>query len=551
MPSIAHPLRRTAARNHRVGGRWAGVNLRAGLAFFVAALAMHPRSDALAQAVPAAKGSSFTLSQVVFRNVASENDAALNELAAAYIGKTVTLSDLEKLSADVTRHYRAQGYFLAQAFTPQQTILDGRVEITVLEGRLGKIELQLAEKAPITESRIRAVLAALPVGGALREASYERTMLLLSDLPGLRVQAGLKEGAETGTTDLVVEVGAADRRWQASVSADNFGTESIGHDRLIATARYLSPLSIGDNLDARLMVTSNGRQTFGRLAYEAPIDATGWRVGASASRVTYSLGATYDGLGATGTAEVYEASLLYPIVRSRARNLFLRASIGSKGLRDENQAFGVDNQKSVGIASVSLSGEARDNLLGGGYVGGSVTLSRGTLRFQNQDARDVDQSDFGHRTAGSYSKMNLQLSRLQTLFGRNTLHGSINAQFAGRNLDPSEKLALGGDGAVRAYPAGEVVVDTGWIATVEWRYSITSALVVTTFYDSAQGQQAKNPNVLDTANTRRLRGPGIGVNWNAPYECTVLGSLAWPTSGRPSSDGRSGPRLLVQLQKAF
>ena len=45
-------------------------------------------------AVPAAKGSSFTLSQVVFRNVASENDAALNELAAAYIGKTVTLSDL-------------------------------------------------------------------------------------------------------------------------------------------------------------------------------------------------------------------------------------------------------------------------------------------------------------------------------------------------------------------------------------------------------------------------------------------------------------------------
>ena len=159
---------------------------------------------------PADKGADFVLKGIVYRGTTEMQDSTLSTLAAAYMGRRVTLADLEKLAELVTLEYRARGFFLAQAIVPQQKIEDGQAEISVLEGRLGQVKVKVAADAPTSEERVRAILAHLKPGAALQHTSYERTMLLLSDLPGLKVQAGLEQGAETGTTDLVVEVSATD-----------------------------------------------------------------------------------------------------------------------------------------------------------------------------------------------------------------------------------------------------------------------------------------------------------------------------------------------------
>ena len=534
------------------------------LLFAVAALTVHPGLRAQAASTtstaptattapkaPASAGK-VMLKAVVFRGNSVVSDTTLQSLAAPYIGMNVTLTDLETLAAQVTQVYRAQGYFLALAVVPQQAIQGGTVEISVLEGRLGKVDVRVAANAPISEQRIRAITGRLRTGVALEQKSYERAMLLMSDLPGIRVQAGLEQGLETGTTDLIVEVAVANRRWEASVDVDNFGTQASGRERASASVRYASPFRIGDNIDARLMSSSNAGQSLGRLSYEAPIGARGLRVGVGGSRVGYELGGQYQALGVSGTAQVVDASLSYPLIRSRARNLFLRATGESKRLRDQTQAVGIDTHKNIDAVSVALNWEARDTRLGGGYFSAGATAYTGRLRFRDDQSRSNDQSALGRQTEGRFSRLNLQASRLQALFGRHNLYGSVTAQLASRNLDASEKLALGGDRAVRAYPSGELLVDTGWMATAEWRYSATDDLVVALFYDAAQGRQAKSPGALDTTNSRQLRGPGIGVTWNAPYKFTLRGSVAWRNTEPAVSDGgSSNPRLMVQVQKAF
>ena len=499
------------------------------------------------------KSAEFVLKGIVFRGMTELQDSQVSTLAASYIGRRVTLSDLEKLAELVTLEYRARGFFLAQAIVPQQRIEDGQAEISVLEGRLGKVQLKVAADAPTSEERVRAVLAHLPPGAALQQASYERTMLLLSDLPGLKVQAGLEQGAETGTTDLVVEVSAAPKRWQASIEGDNYGTEASGRERLSATLRYASPFGIGDNFDARLMSSSGAHQTFGRLSYEAPLGADGLRLGAGVSRVGYELGAQFAALGATGTARVFDVSAVYPLLRSRGRNMFLRAAIETKALRDKTEAVSQDSDKRVNAASLGITWEARDTLFGGGYVNAGATAYFGRLNLNNDATRSLDQDPAtGYRTEGNFAKFSLTGSRLQSLFGRHNLFVSLVGQFASHNLDASEKLALGGDRAVRAYPSGEVLVDSGWIGSVEWRYSASDELVLAVFHDAGHGEQAHKANAGDLRNRRTLRGTGVGLTWSAPWAITLRGAVAWRMGDPPVSDaGASDPRVLVQVQKAF
>lgn len=526
----------------------------------LAAAALCACASAYAQTAPAApppkpadKSADFVLKGIVFRGMTEMQDSKVSTLAAAYIGRRVSLTDLEKLAELVTLEYRARGFFLAQAIVPQQRIEDGQAEISVLEGRLGKVQVKVAADAPTSEERVRAILAHLPPGAALQHASYERTMLLLSDLPGLKVQAGLEQGAETGTTDLVVEVSAAPKRWQASLEGDNYGTAASGRERLSATLRYASPFGIGDNLDARLMGSSGAHQTFGRLSYEAPLGADGLRLGAGVSRVGYELGAQFAALGATGTAQVFDVSAVYPVLRSRSRNLFLRAAIETKALRDKTEAVSQDSDKRVYAGSVGLTWEARDKLFGGGYVNAGATAYVGRLKLNNDATRQLDQDPAtGHQTEGNFAKFSLTGSRLQSLFGRHNLFVSLVGQYASHNLDPSEKLALGGDRAVRAYPSGEVLVDTGWIGGVEWRYSATDDLVLAVFHDAGSGMQSRDANPNDLRNRRTLRGTGVGLTWSAPYAITLRAAVAWRMGDPPVSDsGASDPRVLVQVQKVF
>ena len=528
--------------------------LRSVAAALLAALLGSAMPGALAQqATPgAATSASFTLRGVMLRGNNVLGDEA-TRLAAPYIGRETTLAALEKLAAEITQAYRERGYFLAQALVPQQQVKDGIVEISVLEGRLGKVKLSVAADAPIGEARILAILAKLPVGAPLQQSRYERTMLLLSDLPGLHVQSGLEQGAQTGTTDLVVEVTPAARRWQASADFDNHGTEVSGRERASISARYASPLAIGDNLDARLMRTFSGHQTFGRISYELPLNADGLRGGIGYSRVGYELGAQFAALGATGTADVGDVSLVYPLLRSRTRNLFVRAAYESKALSDTTESVGLDSDKRVDVVSVALNWEARDALLGGGYTSGGLTVSRGKLRIRDAVTSELDQSDFGYHSAGPFTKVALQASRLQALFGRHNLYASLLGQWTNRNLDASEKLALGGERAVRAYPSGEVLVDSGWVGSIEWRYSASEDLVAALFFDAAHGKQWRDPLPTDTRNTRTLRGTGIGLTWTPPYYgISVQGALAWRHGDAPVSESSNdNPRLLLQVRKTF
>jgi hemolysin activation/secretion protein len=501
---------------------------------------------------PASAAGTFKLNDLRLNGVKALTNEELQSITTPYIGRDVTLADLEELAKAITARYKERGYFLAQAVVPVQTVRDGIVEISVIEGRLGKVDVVVAPDAPISEARVRGFLAPLQPGEAVSAPAYERSMLLLSDQPGVKVSSGLQEGTQSGTTDLSVEVAAAPR-WAFTAEGDNHGTKESGRYRAGGTARWLSPFGIGDNLDMRVMVSNSNALQFGRIAYEAPIGTSGLRAGLGLSRVSYELGGQFTDLEAQGRANVLDFSLSYPLIRQRQQNLFLRFGADIKDLTDEMRAVDFASKKRVHGLSVGWTWERRDEMLGGGYWASSGTLYHGDLSIRDAQSREFDQGTAGHHTEGGFTKLSFQLSRLQSIIPRHSLYLSVGGQWASKNLDASEKLALGGARAVRAYPSGELLVDQGMIGTVEWRWSYNEEITPFLFYDAARGRIVRNPTPFDGANSHSLRGYGIGLSWSRPGNFSINATLAWRDGTPPAQTDGGGrnPRLYVQLIKAF
>jgi len=511
-------------------------------------------SQALPAAPPTtAATASFRLNDLRLNGAQALTSEELRSTTQPYIGRDVTLADLESLAKAITQRYRERGFFLATAVVPVQTVQGGIVEISVIEGRLGKVDVTVAPDAPYTEARVRGFIAPLVPGQAVNAQSYERAMLLLSDQPGMRVTSGLSEGTQTGTTDLAVEVVAAPR-FAFNAEADNHGTKETGRYRIGGTARWLSPLGIGDNLDARILVSNSNALQFGRVSYEAPLGTNGLRVGVGVSRVSYELGGEFDALGAQGKADVFDVSVNYPIIRQRQQNLFVRVSADSKSLTDDFTEVNFQSRKRVRGLGLGWTWERRDDLFGGGYWASSGNLYFGSLTIRDDQSRIADQSLGGNDTQGKFAKTTFQVSRLQAIFPNHSLYASVGGQWASKNLDASEKLSLGGARAVRAYSSSELLVDAGLIGTVEWRWSVNAELTPFVFYDAARGRPLREPTVFDTGPaSRSLRGYGIGVAWSRPGNFAINATLAWRdgTPAGTSDGGGHNPRLYVQAQKSF
>lgn len=505
-----------------------------------------PAVPPAAATVPAA-GPSFVLRGIRFSGNKVFADDTLQALVEDRVGQAVTLSELESLAQRVTERYRAAGYLLAQAVVPVQEFGDGVVEISVIEGTLGKVSLQVDPAARVEPRVLERILSPLEPGRPLHGPTLERVMLLLSDLPGLSPQAALEQGDVAGATDLIVTVGPR-RPWSLILDADNYGSRASSEYRVGATGRLNGPLRLGDNLDARAQFGAGGRLSYGRLSYELPLGGNGARLGASYSQVEYELGKDFALLDASGRAEVMELSLSHPIIRSRSRNLFGRLGWQRKDLDDRIGLIARRDEKSLRTVFAGLAYEQRDNLLGGGYTSAGITAFFGDLNLGGV-TRTEDRS--GPRTEGSFQHWNYELSRLNQLAGPLNLFFGMTGQFADKNLTSAEKVSLGGPRAVRAYAPAESTVDEGHVANLELRFSVTPELSLQGFYDWGWGKYSRKPAPGEGDNHVTLRGYGVGAFWGTADGLVLRTSLAWRVTDRGVTDPDRVPRLYMQVSKSF
>ena len=492
---------------------------------------------------------SFVLREVSFTGNSVFPDAALAPLVAGKIGQPVALADLQALAAQVSEHYQRAGYILTQVVVPPQDVGSGRVQFSVIEGRLGRIRIERLADIPMPESAITPMLAGLQPGKPLNQKQLERAMLLLSDLPGLAPESSLESGNEPGTFDLIVELKPAPRM-NFSVDADNYGSRVTNEYRLGGFARINSPFGLRDNLDLRLLSSIGSGLTFGRISYELPLGYSGLRASVAYSHLDYELGKELTALGASGRAKVYEAALTYPFIRSRTQNLFAKLSIEDKKLLDNIAAVAQASNKRLRSMGAGVVYEGRDALGLGGYTNAGVTAYFGKLTIDSARDLALDQAVGGLNTQGRYTRIVYQASRLQSLSPQTSALVALAGQWASKNLDSAEKISAGGPRAVRAYSSSAGIGDEAHLLNAEYRWSFRPDAVVSVFYDAGWVRFTHDP-LPGAPNSRTLRGYGLGFFWSPASGVSLRTSLAWRASDRESPGNDRNPRLYAQLIKVF
>jgi hemolysin activation/secretion protein len=471
---------------------------------------------------------------------AAELTALVDDLA----GQTLTLAELQQAAHRITRYYRERGYFLTRAYLPQQDVSDGTVTIDVLEGRLGKVDVN--NSAHTRDFVIKRPFRSLKPNQMLTASDLETPLLRLSDLPGVDVTTTLVPGEEVGTSDLKVDVSQGP--WvNGTVELDNYGNESIGEYRLGASLHVNSPLGLGDRLDIRAL-GSDEEQVFFRAQYQVPVGPWATELGVAYSDMDYTLGGNFDALDATGNAQITTAFARQSLIRSRSANLNVQLQYDSKALEDKIGAFASHSDKESELYTLSITGDWRDSLLGGGITQASLAYTRGELTINSYLDQVID--SVTAQTAGDFERWTPSLMRLQNLGGNWSLHAQIHGQFADKNLDSSEKFSLGGAYGVRAYAQGEASGDEGYLANVELRYDLNRQWQVFGLLDHGEVDINKNTWEPDTDNQRELTGAGIGARFNSTH-WSASATVAAPIGSEDVYSDDDDVRLFAKVAWKF
>jgi hemolysin activation/secretion protein len=206
----------------------------------------------------------------------------------------------------------------------------------------------------------------------------------------------------------------------------------------------------------------------------------------------YKLGKEFESLDSSGNANITQVLVTHPLLRSRFRNLQLRAGYDDK--RYDNSAKDVQiSDKLVRNVTVGLSLNMQDDVGGGGLLSASVDATRGDVDLSRNAAFAAGDAA-GPGTAGKFTRFNYQVSRIQALVPGVTLLASVGGQLASGNLESGEKMSLGGAGRVRAYPAGEASGDAGHVVTVETHWDVPAyKLDLSVFYDAGRVTLVRSP----------------------------------------------------------
>ncbi len=496
-------------------------------------------------------GEAFPVSAIRITGNKKIDTATLHALVSEGEGKSLTLGQLEQLVERITDYYRSHGYPLTRAVIPAQTISGGIVNVQIIVARYGKVTL--INQSRLGDPLMQATLSPLAPGNDIEQKSLDKALLLLSDIPGVVVNARVKPGDEVGTSDLEVSVTSGAGVF-GSAMLDNYGNRYTGRARVSASVNIVDPLNLKfSNVVSVSALSSGAGMNYGRLAYEALVNGSGSRVGASYSALRYKLGGSLASLDAHGTAQVTSVFARHPFLRSQDANVYGQLQYEQLQLRDRIDIYSGATDRNLANWTLGLAGDGRDSLLSGGVNAWSLSRTAGRVGFKNDAAQFIDA--VSAKTQGKFSKWNASLSRLQYLGAQDALYLSFSGQWANSNLDSSQKMSIGGPYSVRAYDAGTISGDTGSQATVELRHDLSLGVEgrwqAVAFADSANVKVNKNPWFV-AANTAYLSGVGLGLNWAGAHQWSAKAYFARPVGATPELVGSTNStRTWLEINRGF
>lgn len=458
----------------------------------------------------------------------------LKRLLERFVDMELNLHDLNKAADTITAFYHKRGYTLARAVIPAQKVVNGVVNIHIVEGRIGKVAFRGNKRH---SSAFLAARTELIKPGMLVTADrLENNLLLLNDLPGVRAKVVLEPGANFGATD--AEVKLEEKLFSGSIGANNYGRKETGQNKVELALNLNSPFGWGDQLALSGSSTQHELIRYWKVGYSLPLNTIGTRLAIGSSNAAYDVSGALAVLGINGEVKTTELVVSHPFVRSRQHNQYL--SIGVKRSHLVQNALGAqisDNRISVLTTTYQINHIHDDT---------SVTNASFGLATNFKKLKSATQQD------AVFARMELDINHVSPFIKQWDLYLRGNYVRSRDMLPDTEKFSLGGPASVRAYRPSEVRGDSGYLVTAELRRPFTVMGKMGIFRLTADAGEViyKMPGFSD--NRDRLRSVGIGATFYPVRGMTASIDAATPTgSGPQTATSTKNHRIWVNVSASF
>ena len=524
-----------------------------------------PPSSAQEEVAPVTQSDvAVTIKAFQFVGASLLPETALQAEVQSYIGQTLDYNGLNLVTKKISELYRKNGW-LAKVYLPPQDIQNGLVTIEINEAKLGDVKTNVDPNARLNPKLAKGMLTkAQQKSAPLNNKALERAMLLINDSPGFNAQATLSPGAQTGETDVALNL--ADRPiFNARIWADNYGSRQIGKARVNGQISFNNLTGWGDQLNVHALKSRGLEYVSGGV--EFPIGYAGTRIDIGAAVTNYEVvGDGLSDLEAEGESYSLRAGIKHPIIRSLYSNLLAHANVEELHSTDDVLGFEVSDKRYRSL-TLGLKGDSSDNFgagfgIGGGTFWGGISLTSGNLDLQNGD--DLAADKLTVRTDGNYNKLNFYLGRQQYLTEKWSAKALLSGQLADGNLGGFEKFSLGGPAGLSGFTVGEAAADSGWMLNTEARYAITpqfsasllaDAGGVCQFKNTWAGWNAGNPKL---ENCYQLASAGVGLGYvhqlfdsRLSFSRQITGNQGLAANGDDSEGEHRKHQLWLQISTHF
>jgi hemolysin activation/secretion protein len=423
------------------------------------------RLPAVRKTRPAASAKPLFVLEMV--QVAGATVFSKEAIATSYrplLRKTVSELDLLNIVESITERYHASGYTLSRAILSPQDIDNGRLRITVLEGRIDDIVIKGNGAERFGARRLlEPLLAHRPLGLDV----LERHLLLVNDTPGVRMtDVSIEEiGEATGRFRLIVHLETW-RLW-TGFDLDNRGSPDIGPlQGFLATALNSHALG-GETLMVNLSTIPDAPRElrFGGISFDVPLGTQGARLGLAASYSDIWPDDERRAWHGRIQTESYTLSGTIVPLRARESSLWLTAFAAIRNA-EETSLLGTVYQDRIRAVGLNAAYQMRDAFEGSSYVSLNVRQGLDILGASETGGALLSRAN----GSSEFSKAYVTLTRQQRLSENWSVVVSGAAQAASTALLASEEFYLGGPLFGRAFRGGDVSGDAGVAGFAEVRF---------------------------------------------------------------------------------
>ncbi|MFZ6686354.1 ShlB/FhaC/HecB family hemolysin secretion/activation protein [Undibacterium sp. SXout11W] len=438
----------------------------------------------------------------------------INSLLSQFIGKDrLSGKKLGEVRGEIWNLYRQHGILTRVELSaiPHIEADKGSILLVSIEEiRIRSISVEQENSAQLQQNLLDGFLADakadLSTGGILNLDDMERFIQRRAYLKDLSIRANLIP-VDTDYVDvqfLVSNPPFEKLGWL--LQYDSNGVMTTGRDRYSLAVSIPGRLLRGDQFD--LLALKSAGMSYGRIAYEFPFIGLRSRLNMWASDVGYRMPPLTKG---NTTSLGAGLNYLFHIDNQSIWNIYLN-------LIRKHQADFFTNEtptanKNTNIVQLKI--DTQYALDANRSLRANAALTRGNLNLSALPSAEL-QDSASTNAAGNFTKFEWRAAWHTHVgySGRWDASLDANGQFSNKNLDQSEKFALGGPFAIRAYGSSEALGDEGYVVRTDLGYTPTNGFRLFTFYDSGRIHLNKQSwGVQNLPPSYKLRGVGVGFSY--------------------------------------